>query len=258
MTAWEQLLADPDWCRGKGRFPLPAYSEFLPPPFVGVKPCGLPAGLPDVRSGECGWNVSEYEELLGIRPGLERIARTVLEECRRLAGGEKMRYVSRAKLHKNPAWPAALAERAGQLDHERYVLLLPVALSRTQDDKGRVRWTLFGSSEQGPARPFWRSFFRAPDEEAPQEEAFAFFAELLSLAYGVPQRTARDPPRAGLRVLPAGPDPLFPYWDEGPLPSWCGPLLWQESAGLDGVRFLLTFRPFERLPASAQQAYLAG
>ena len=31
-----------------------------------------------------------------------------------------------------------------------------------KDDKGRLRWTLFGSSEQGPARPFWRGFFTAP------------------------------------------------------------------------------------------------
>src|SRR4051794_9119520 len=138
MSAWKKLLADADWCRGKGGFPLPAYSEYLPPPFVGVKPSGLPGGLPDPRADEFGWNVGEAEWAREVRPGMERIAKVVLDECRRLAARVPMRHIARARLRRNPAWPAALA---GKVPHERFTLLLPIALSRTQDDKGRVRWT---------------------------------------------------------------------------------------------------------------------
>src|SRR5262245_20793271 len=110
MSAWSRLLADPDWCCGKGRFPLPAYSEYLPPPYVGVKPSGHPAA-PDPRADEYGWYVDENDEVEEIGPGLERIARFVLEECRRLANGERLHHVARDHLHRNPAWPAALAAR---------------------------------------------------------------------------------------------------------------------------------------------------
>jgi hypothetical protein len=64
--------------------------------------------------------------------------------------------------------------------NDRCVLLLPLALSRTQDDKGRVRWTLFGNSEQGPGKAFWRSFFTAPGVEAPPEFGIDFFCRLFA------------------------------------------------------------------------------
>ena len=81
--------------------------------------------------------------------------------------------ISRARLADNPYWPPELADRAGTLAHERYVVLAPLALSQTQDDKGRVRWTLFGGSEQGPARAFWKGFWTAPGRELPAETASA-------------------------------------------------------------------------------------
>jgi hypothetical protein len=258
MSAWEQLLENSDWCRGRGKFPIAAYSEYVPPPWLGVKPYGGPGNPPGPRAGDWGWNVTEYEQEQELRPGLEQIARCALDEVVRLGRGLPTPHLAHRKLRHNPYWPPALAERAGRLRHERYVLLLAVALSRTQDDKGRVRWTLFGASEQGPARAFWRGFFTAPDEEVPADAAHAFLAELLGRAYGVAEKTAADPARAGLRVLPTGRDLHCPWWDDGPLPSWCAPLVWKEGDGLDGVRFLLTFRPFERLPPAVQQAYVAG
>ena len=258
MSAWEQLLQDENWCRGEGRFPMAAYSEFMPPPWIGVKPYGGPAVAPRPPGDDWGWDVVEYEEEQELSPGLELIARATLAEVVRLGSGKPTPHLSRAKLRDNPYWPPELAARAGRLGHERYVLLLAAALSRTQDDKGRVRWTLFGASEQGPARPFWRSFFTAPDQEAPAEDGLALLAEILAEAYDVPPHVAADPAGAGLRVLPAGPDPDFPFWDEGPLPSWCAPLLWREGSSLEGVRFLLTFRPFGRLPSAVQQAYADG
>ncbi len=75
--------------------------------------------------------------------------------------------IARKKLDGNPYWPDDL-ETSGAPPQERYVLLLPLALSKTQDDKGRVRWTLFGGSEQGPAKAFWKSFYSAPRREVPR------------------------------------------------------------------------------------------
>ena len=72
---------------------------------------------------------------------------------------------------------------SGAPPHERYVILLPLALSKTQDDKGRVRWSLFGSSEQGPANAFWKSFFTRPRREVPQEWSEGFMRRLLAAAY---------------------------------------------------------------------------
>src|SRR5262245_28336938 len=80
LTGWKRLLADADWCRRPGGFPLPAYSEFLPPPWVVVKPYSGPDPFAHQKSDQCGWNVSEYEEAHELRPGLAVIAREVLEE----------------------------------------------------------------------------------------------------------------------------------------------------------------------------------
>jgi hypothetical protein len=258
MSAWTRLTEDPEWCRGREAFPLPAYSEFLPPPWVSLKPYDVSGEMPHVPDDAFGWVVSEYEEEVELWPGLEYLARELLAEVMRLGKGELTRHITRIKLRNNPYWPTNLAARAGRLGHERYVLLAGVALSRTQDDKGRVRWTLFGSSEQGPGKAFWRGFFRSPTEEMPREEGFAFFSELLSRCYDVPESEAADPFAAGLRVLPTGRDAPCRYWDEGDLPSWASELLWKPRASLQNVRYLLTFRPFSLLPEAVQEAYLAG
>src|SRR6185437_139967 len=107
--------------------------------------------------------------------------------------------IARAKLADNPCWPPRLADRAGRLGHERYVVLMSLALSRTQDDKGRVRWTLFGGSEQGPGRAFWEGFRSTPQEDR-EEQGRTFFRSLLATAYG----ENADLRRAGFRVLPTG------------------------------------------------------
>jgi hypothetical protein len=259
-TGWKRLLAEPDWCRGDGGFPLPAYSEFLPPPWVALKPYGGPDPLPRDPQDNWGWNVSEHEQAHELRPGLHAIARAALAELTRLGRGQPTPQVSGRKLADNPYWPAELhaQARAGKLGHERYVVLLSLALSRTQDDKGRVPWTLFGSSEQGPALPFWKGFYTAPGRPLPAEQGLALFRRLLSDVHRVPEALARDPVRAGLRVLPAGEDQEHPFWGREPFPPWCAELLWDGRGAVKRVKFLLTFRPFALLPPAVQQAYVAG
>jgi hypothetical protein len=248
---WKQLLAATAWFRGAGRFPLAAYSEFMPPPRVGCKPYDGRDPVVFQEHDPVGWHVTEYEELLEIRPGLAHLGDQLVRAMEHLGAGRAAHGMGRAKLENNPYWPAELSSRAGQLTHERYVTIAPLALSRTQDDKGRVRWTLFGSSEQGPARAFWRGFFTAPGQEMPAEEALGFFRRLLTTAYG-------ELHEAGFRILPGLDDPTLPYAQDDELPSWADRYVLGRGERLGDVRYLLTFRPFGCLPAAVRRAYLAG
>jgi hypothetical protein len=146
----------------------------------------------------------------------------------------------------------------GAIPHERYVTFMPLAFSRTQDDKGRVRWTFFGSSEQGPDRAFWKSFYSAPGQEKRPEHAVDFVRRLLRAAYGEKPEQLTDLRRTGFRVLPGSGEEICEFWRQDPLPSWTAPFLLGEREPLKGVKYLLTFRPFGSLPRTVRRAYLAG
>ena len=169
-TGWKQLLAGAPWVHGPGKFPITAYSEFMPPPRLGRKPYG--AIDPGLFSSDdpLGWRVTEYEEEYELRPGLLHLGGELVTVMEHLGNGRPAHGISNAKLEGNPFWPPDLAWQAGRLPHERYVIIAPLALSRTQDDKGRVRWTLFGGSEQGPERAFWQGFFTGPGREISPHE----------------------------------------------------------------------------------------
>jgi Peptidase family M28 len=253
---WKQLVDGWPWYQGDGGYPILPNSEFMPPVRLGVKPYGTRDALPLTEDDPWGWPISEYEEQLSILSGLRRIGGEVIHKLASLCAGKTEDIqVNEFKLKKNVYWPRELAEHADTLKHERFVLLLPLALSITQDDKGRTPWTLFGNSEQGPARAFWRSFFTTPDHEVPAEDAFDFFRKLLSSAYEEPMRGLKDLHAAGLRILPLGDD--SPY-SEGPLPSWTAPLLLGDREPLDSVKYLLTFRPFGELSKRVRTRYLNG
>ncbi len=239
--------------------PLQAYSEFMPPPLLGLKPSGADEPGPLPAENSFGWNVTEYEEALELQPGLAHLAETFLTAMEHLGNGRPAHGIARVKLEDNPFWPAELAAHAGHLPHERYVILAPLALSRTQDDKGRIRWTLFGGSEQGPERPFWKGFYTAPGREVDADTGLRFFRDLLRIASGRTDAAWDDLRAAGLRILPGAGCPLFPaYWQSVDIPSWAQPLLLGDEHQLDGVRYLLTFRPFASLSAEIREAYLAG
>src|SRR5439155_20002629 len=142
----------------------------------------------------------------------------VVDELRRLIGGDA-HALSRTLLDGNPAWPDELAAAAAarRLADDPVVTMLAIALSRTQDDFGNVRWTLFGASHDGAASPFWRSF---GDD--------AQLARFLSWA-----DDGRDPSLAGVRIL-AGAEDLPPFARDRLL----------GDAPLARIRTLLTFHPF--------------
>jgi peptidase M28-like protein len=133
--------------RGRGRFPLRAYSEFMPAQFVGWKPCARGAG-PAATLGDR--EIDEYEWAHEIAPGLDRIAERILHELGKLVRGQP-HALSRTLLDGNPAWPRELADAAhrGKLAGEPLVIATALALSRTHDDKGNDRFTLFGVSHDG-------------------------------------------------------------------------------------------------------------
>lgn len=115
-----------------------------------------------------------------------------------------------------------------------------------------------GGSEQGPAKPFWRSFFLSPGQERPEAECLDFFRRLLKAAYGESSRRVSNLHEAGFRILPCDGDLPFDCWSEEPLPSWVSQYVLRPRESIDEVRYLLTFRPFLNLPAKVRRAYLAG
>ncbi len=284
QSGWKRLVGDNRWFRGAGKYPITAYSEFMPPPRLGAKPYGVPDQVLFDEADLFGWHITEYEESYELQPGLRDLAKHLIGSLQKMGRGESAHGIPHVFLRDNPYWPAEVStNRAGKETtkeknsgkanepkkgpgghvphapaHERYVTLLPLALSRTQDDKGRVRWTLFGGSEQGPSRAFWRSFYSSPTEERPQEWALNFFRRLLSAAYGLKLEEVQNLHQAGFRILAEDQDPAIPHWHTDPLPSWTTDFRWEKGNSLGKVKYLLTFQPYAKLPKPVREAYQKG
>jgi hypothetical protein len=256
---WPQLFGDWSWARGEGRFPIAAYSEYMPPPRVGQKPYGSwEIESPFLPDDLWGWQVSAHEQEQELTPGLADIGRQLIDALVALATGRGTHRIGRRHLENNPYWPKSLAEGAGALAQERYLFLSPLALAKTQDDQGHVRWTLFGGSDQGPAQGFWNSFFTAPGVELASGAALDAIRSILQRGYGEAPERLRDLRAAGFRILPATNTQDASGWSEGTLPAWTRVFLLQDNDPLDGVRYVLTFRPFGLLPEPIQRLYLTG
>ncbi|MCX6561200.1 MAG: M28 family peptidase [Candidatus Aminicenantes bacterium] len=250
---WPELLAGYPWFEGKGRFPLAAYSEYMPGPFLGRKPLGRMDHGFFPEADPCGWPISELEEEVELKPGIRHIGHQIMSGLINLGQARPAPFIhghGGQNLKGNPYWPPELAGRAGTLAHERYVALLPLMLSRTQDDKGRLSWTFFGNSLHEPERTFWKGFFTAPGKPIPGREGLAFFRRLINAAYGAKIDDEKALFRAGFRILPGKGD--FPG------PGWARPFLVKDAVPWTGIRYLLTFRPFRFLPAPVKDLYLAG
>ncbi len=259
MTAlgWKQLIEGWPWFRGEGSYPLLPNSEYMPPVRLVRKPYGTWDSVHISADDPWGWPISEYEETLTLRPGMHDIARQVLNKLVPLCRGAETHGISEYKLRDNPYWPAELAKRSHALEHERFVLLLPMALSITQDCMAHLRWTVFGNSEQGPARAFWMGFTTGPGQELPVEQALEFFRALLGRAYKESAARLADLHAAGFRILPVKIGASASSHAE-PWPTWAGEYLLGEAESLRGVNYLLTFRPFRDLPPAVKRKYFAG
>src|SRR5512139_1092334 len=246
LPGWQELVDGYPWFEGKDCYPIQAYSEFMPAPRMGRSLYGdIDRFLFDEKD-LYGWRVPEIDQEYELNPGLERIANQVLAHFARLGRGESVRALvglNRRLIEDNPYWSPEIDARLGSLTRERYVTLLPVALAKTQDYLGHVRWTLFGNSEQGPERAFWQSFYTAPDREIATSESLAFVSTLLAEVYGETARTENDLVQLGFRVLPSVKDEQFPNWLVDPLPQWTQPFLIDDHTPADNIYYLLTFRP---------------
>ena len=127
------------------------------------------------------------------------------------------------------------------------MLLLPLALSITQDDKAHLRWTLFGNSEQTPAHAFWKGFFAAPDRRFPAEQAKDFFRDLLAKAYEEPRERLHEPDKAGFRILASAIDETLPGWTSGISPV---------TEAVARRQVFADVSPFRDLPAAVRQEIL--
>ena len=251
-VGWQKLLNGYPWFRCEGCYPISAYSEFMPPPRLGCKPYGKPDHRIVTDDDPYGWNISELEEEFELKPGIEHAGHQIMRNILKLGKGLPEHFISGhggENLLNNPYWPAELAAHAGLLLHERFVALLPLMLSRTQDDKGRVIWTFFGNSIHDPERAFWKSFFTSPIKEIPESEAVSFFTDLVSGAYGENLTGTGSLFDSGFRILSS---------DESLLPSWTKKINIRKDSSFTGIRYLLTFLPFSVLPQEVKNKYLEG
>jgi hypothetical protein len=77
-------------------------------------------------------------------------------------------------------------------------------------------------------------------------------------AYGIHLKSPEHLRSLGFRVLPAGDGYPFSYWKMEPLPSWTKEYLLRDRDAMGPVHYLLTFRPFDRLPLPLKEKYLDG
>ena len=125
---WKELYGDWSWARGEGHFPIPAYSEYMPPPRIGQKPYGnWDIETPFSEGDPFGWSVGADEQERELAPGLLNIARQVIDSVVAVATGKTAARIGRMHLADNPYWPDNLAREAGNIAHERYLFLSPLA-----------------------------------------------------------------------------------------------------------------------------------
>jgi len=262
LHGWQKLLKGFPWFIGEDRYPIRAYSEFMPPLRTGFNPStGQLYPWAFREEDPAGWQVLEMEEEYQLRPGLEEIGKQVMKHIIELGKGTVPPSLAGHKgqnLQNNPYWPPELSDHAGRLAHERYLIFVPVSLSKTKDDKGRVRWTFFGSSEQGPERGFWKSFYQSETQELPEDSFIRFIDRIFSTAYGKTVHSGDHLKKLGFRILPTVEAYPIPYWNIPDLPLWTKKYLVNDGDSFEDVAYLLTFRPFCHLPEKVRELYLAG
>jgi len=262
MEGWKKFWEGFPWFEGENGYLLRAYSEFMPPPALGFEPrSGNVYSWLFSESDPAGWQVYEMEEEFQLQPGLEDIGQQMMQHLIQLGNGTLPPRLAGHHNHNligNPFWPPELAAMAGKLNHERYVVFLPTALSKTRDDKGRNRWTFFGASEQGPEKAFWKSFYRDASNELAEADFLSFMKQIFHAAYGLNPEDREQLKDLGFRILPSGDCHPITYWNVSMLPSWTHTYLIAEDESFDKVRFLLTFKPFSLLPENVKKKYLSG
>lgn len=249
---WQKMVEDYPWFNCEGCYPITAYSEFMPSTRVGRKPFGEIDRSVFSDNDPHGWKITEVEEEYEMRPGIAHAGNQIMNNLIKLGKGLPEHFIhghGGQNLKDNPYWPKELAAKAGSLTHEKYVTLLSLMLSRTKDDKGRIKWTLFGNTINDPGEAFWKCFYTDPGVEKPAKESISFFKKILRNAYGEKYTNNTSIAESGFRILSSADSPAL---------SWTEELLINDDSSFDRVKYLLTFRPFSSLPPAVRENYLSG
>jgi hypothetical protein len=130
----------------------------MPAPLVARKPTGALVGEARVAGDDHGWRITAREATHELEPGLAALAAALAPKLAAVLDDDAhTRGLSRDLIAGNRYLPD-VALPAASLSAP-LIAVVGVALSRTQDDKGRVRWTLLGDRPR-PA-PFWAGFHPA-------------------------------------------------------------------------------------------------
>ena len=86
---WKQWLEDSRGLGDEGRFPIAAYSEFLPPIRLGRLRYGRTDPTPFDSDEPWAWPITEAEEAYELAPGLETIAHQPVGALVRLGRGDR-------------------------------------------------------------------------------------------------------------------------------------------------------------------------
>jgi hypothetical protein len=259
---WKEFRIGYPWYSRETKYPLQAYSEFMPPQRTGINPSDGSVYPWVFREDDpYGWQVPEIEEEYQVRPGLIKIGRQIMEHVVQLGTGKLpvgLAGHNQRNLANNIFWPPELLAHKSKLEHERYVIIQPLSLSKTKDDKGRICWTFFGASEQGPENAFWKSFYEGPGKELPESAFITFMQWIFKQAYRTKLKDKEHLISLGFRILPAEDTFPFSYWQSASIPSWTKNYQVNDHDDLSEVHFLMTFRPFSKLPAVVKKNYLSG
>ena len=219
------------------RFPLPAYSEYMPSPYLAPKPYDLrrAAGACTVgASDDAALDISEYEQATELTPGLATIAGHLLTELDRLVRGPPHEF-SRTLLTTTPPGP-----RAGRV------------CAGAHAEAGEPS----PCGSRSPVAHAGRQGERAVDAVRRQSRRSGR-GLLAQLRRPSRRRSPRAPRRVGQQGAP-GPvrrDGVRIVADAAELPAFARRASPRGGRPLDGVDTLVTFRPFATLPARVRAEY---
>jgi hypothetical protein len=215
---WSEVWG-PDAGRPPARYPIRAYSEFLPAPKGGARPYEFRLDSRSTveksverrrhyrRDRPSEFQVPLFDEIRVLRPGLTHLTRDWLKSLKTTG-------------------PVAA--------------LFSVSLTETQDWKGMTPWTVLGGAEGNPEEEFWRGMLNR--QAFPQ-----WLCGFLSKSFLTPGPClgVEDLQRLGLRVLSRS--PLMPAKVRrlAPKPG-------------ETFSILFTFQPEAQWPASWRTAFNDG
>ena len=223
MTAggWKNLLRGFPWFEGEGRFPLPAYSEFMPPPRLGLEAVSATGAA---RSAACstpndpwGWHITEYEEHNELQPGLDQVARQVVGKTRPLAARRPATRRSPERL-----WPQSrTGRRLGGPGRQADATTVAWCCCRwrCRANPGRQGPRALDAVRRQRARPgqgvLEELLHRARQGSARRGGHRLSSASCSGRSTARQSTTSEDLHRAGFRILPDEERATRPFWDEG-------------------------------------------